>query len=85
MAQTQMAELIGVRGEPGLRRVERAGTAPCRNTTWATWNESPRSASWISNLPGLELAGNAYEGVGVPLCIKSGEAAAERILGHSPA
>lgn len=29
---------------------------------------------------GLELAGNAYHGVGVPDCIHSGESAAERIL-----
>jgi oxygen-dependent protoporphyrinogen oxidase len=31
-------------------------------------------------LPGLELAGSAYRGVGVPQCIRSGEAAAERIV-----
>jgi oxygen-dependent protoporphyrinogen oxidase len=29
--------------------------------------------------PGLELAGNAYRGVGIPQCITSGEAAAERV------
>ena len=29
---------------------------------------------------GLALAGNAYEGVGIPDCIHSGERAAERIL-----
>jgi protoporphyrinogen/coproporphyrinogen III oxidase len=36
--------------------------------------------------PGLALAGAAYRGVGIPDCIRSGEAAAERILrtlGHS--
>lgn len=30
-------------------------------------------------LPNLELAGNAYHGVGIPQCIHSGETAAERI------
>ncbi len=34
----------------------------------------------VDNLPGLELAGNAYHGVGIPDCIHSGEQAAERIL-----
>jgi oxygen-dependent protoporphyrinogen oxidase len=29
--------------------------------------------------PTLALAGNAYRGVGIPQCIVSGEAAAERI------
>jgi len=28
----------------------------------------------------LALAGNAYDGVGVPDCVQSGEAAAERIF-----
>jgi protoporphyrinogen/coproporphyrinogen III oxidase len=35
-------------------------------------------------LPNLELAGNAYSGVGVPDCIHSGEMAVERILGNNP-
>jgi oxygen-dependent protoporphyrinogen oxidase len=34
-----------------------------------------RAARW----PGLALAGNAFHGVGVPQCIASGEAAAERV------
>jgi oxygen-dependent protoporphyrinogen oxidase len=34
-----------------------------------------RLARW----PGLELAGNAYHGVGIPQCVHSGEAAAERV------
>jgi protoporphyrinogen/coproporphyrinogen III oxidase len=36
-------------------------------------------------LPGLALAGNAYRGVGVPACITSGRAAAERLLQAAPA
>ncbi len=31
-------------------------------------------------IPGLALAGNAYDGVGIPACIHSGERAAERLL-----
>lgn len=31
-------------------------------------------------LPGLELAGNAYRGVGIPHCIRSGEQAAQRLI-----
>jgi oxygen-dependent protoporphyrinogen oxidase len=30
---------------------------------------------------GLHLAGNAYEGIGIPDCIRMGRQAAERILG----
>ncbi|HVU90577.1 MAG TPA: protoporphyrinogen oxidase [Pirellulales bacterium] len=78
-AQTQMAELIGARGEPGLRRVERWHRAmPQYHLGHLERVADIRDR--VARLPGLELAGNAYEGVGVPLCIKSGEAAAERIL-----
>ncbi len=34
----------------------------------------------LASLPGLTLAGNAYAGVGLPDCIRSGEAAAESML-----
>jgi len=41
-----------------------------------------------ATLPGLALAGAAYRGVGVPDCVHSGEAAADRVLGggapHDP-
>ena len=36
--------------------------------------------SRLNNLPGLELAGNAYSGVGIPDCIRSGESAANRLI-----
>ena len=34
----------------------------------------------VSHIPGLALAGNAYHGIGVPDCIRSGEEAATTIL-----
>jgi oxygen-dependent protoporphyrinogen oxidase len=33
----------------------------------------------VATIPGLALAGNAYRGVGIPQCIRSGELAAETI------
>lgn len=35
----------------------------------------------VAALPGLVLAGNAYSGLGIPDCIRTGEAAADDILG----
>ena len=35
-------------------------------------------------IPGLHLAGNAYEGIGIPDCIRMGRAAAEKILASAP-
>jgi oxygen-dependent protoporphyrinogen oxidase len=34
----------------------------------------------VAALPGLELAGSAYRGVGIPQCVRSGRTAAERLL-----
>ncbi len=36
--------------------------------------------SELQNLPTLALAGNAYRGVGIPHCVRSGRLAAERII-----
>jgi oxygen-dependent protoporphyrinogen oxidase len=36
----------------------------------------------VADLPGLEVAGAAYDGVGIPACIASGRAAAEAVATH---
>jgi oxygen-dependent protoporphyrinogen oxidase len=36
--------------------------------------------SRLKELPNLYLAGNAYQGIGIPDCIRMGRAAGERIL-----
>jgi oxygen-dependent protoporphyrinogen oxidase len=36
----------------------------------------------VAHVPGLEVAGAAYEGVGIPACIASGQKAAEAVLTH---
>jgi oxygen-dependent protoporphyrinogen oxidase len=40
-----------------------------------------RIAERVAGRPWLAVAGNAYAGVGVPDCIRSGQAAADRVLG----
>ena len=35
----------------------------------------------VASLPALALAGNAYTGLGIPNCVRSGESAAERLFG----
>ena len=34
----------------------------------------------VATLPGVALAGNAYQGIGVPDCIRTGQEAAESVL-----
>ena len=38
-----------------------------------------RITARLTELPGLQLAGNAFRGVGIPDCIHSGQTAAERV------
>jgi oxygen-dependent protoporphyrinogen oxidase len=66
-------------------------TAPPRWTRITRWSQSmaqypvghPRRMAelWtrMESLPGLHLAGNAYDGIGIPDCIRMGKAAAEKI------
>ena len=39
-----------------------------------------RIESLLKQLPGLALAGNAYRGIGVPDCVRSGEVAVQQVL-----
>ena len=39
-----------------------------------------RIEQMAGDIPGLDLAGNAYRGVGIPFCVRSGEEAAGRVL-----
>jgi oxygen-dependent protoporphyrinogen oxidase len=66
-------------------------TAPPRWTRITRWSRSmaqypvghPRRMAelWtrMAGLPGLHLAGNAYDGIGIPDCIRMGKTAAEKI------
>ncbi len=79
IAKSQLAELLGVRGEPAFTHVARWQKAMPQYHLGHVERVAEikhRTANW----PGLELAGNAYEGVGVPLCIRSGEGAADRAV-----
>jgi oxygen-dependent protoporphyrinogen oxidase len=78
-ATRELANLLGIRGQPELTRVVRwprsmpqyhVGHVELVNRV------EKLAAEW----PTLALAGNAYHGVGVPNCIHSGEQAAERVL-----
>ena len=35
----------------------------------------------VAAIPGLHLAGNGYEGIGIPDCIRTGRRAAKGIIG----
>jgi oxygen-dependent protoporphyrinogen oxidase len=35
----------------------------------------------VAAIPGLHLAGNGYEGIGIPDCIRTGREAAKKVIG----
>jgi len=81
IAHREMAQLLGIRGEPFLHRLARLPASMPQyyvghGERVATIHQ--RAAA----IGGLFLTGNAYEGVGVPVCIHVGEKAAQRVVDY---
>jgi oxygen-dependent protoporphyrinogen oxidase len=79
LAHAETAALLGIRGEPGFSWVWRTRVAMAQYGVGhldrvKAIRERERTHA------GLALAGNAYDGIGVPDCIRSGETAAETVL-----
>jgi oxygen-dependent protoporphyrinogen oxidase len=78
IAHAELADLLEITGHPLWTDVAKwPGSMPQYHVGHLdrVANVEARAAE----LPNLELAGNAYHGVGIPQCIHSGETAAERI------
>lgn len=79
IARQELRELVGVRGEPQLQMLVRWSNAMPQYHV-GHLDRVARIESLTARWPGLTLAGNAYRGVGIPFCIRSGELAAERVV-----
>ena len=75
----EMTALLGEAGTPHLARVHRHYDAMPQYTV-GHLDRVAEIEHRIEAHPGLALAGAAYRGVGISDCIRSGEAAAERVL-----
>ena len=83
IARRQLAELLGVSGEPVLVRTARYPKAmPQYHVGHLARVEAIEQC--VARHPGLALVGGAYRGVGIADCVRSGEDAAERLLGVLP-
>jgi len=80
IAQRELAELLGARGEPELRQLIRWRNAMPQYSL-GHLQRVARITELANQLPRLALAGSAYRGVGLPFCIHSGEVAAEHAVG----
>jgi oxygen-dependent protoporphyrinogen oxidase len=75
----EMAEIAGIRAAPRFARIFRWPRAMAQYTVGHPQRLAELEAR-AAQLPGFYLAGNAYQGIGVPDCIRMGRAAAEKIL-----
>jgi protoporphyrinogen/coproporphyrinogen III oxidase len=78
LAHQELASLLGIAGAPIWIDVAKWPSSMPQYYVGHLARLS-RIEARVAALPGLELAGNAYQGVGIPQCIHSGESAAERI------
>jgi oxygen-dependent protoporphyrinogen oxidase len=78
VASSELASLLGIRGEPDLAVVSRwRGAMPQYEV--GHLDRIATVTARVAAIPGLEVAGNWMGGVGVPACIKSAEDAAARV------
>lgn len=78
IAREELASLIGLSGEPGFARVARW---PRRMPQYHLGHlDRVERIERLAAEAGIELAGAAFRGVGVPQCVHSGEQAADRAI-----
>ena len=78
LAAAEFAEATGVRGAPAATRVTRWGGAlPQYNV--GHLDRVARIRAAIADQPGLAVCGAAYDGVGIPACIRTARAAASQV------
>ena len=74
----ELHEIVGFRAMPAFSRIFRWPRSMAQYTVGhpARWAEIEARAAVI---PGFQLAGNAYTGIGIPDCVRMGKRAAETI------
>jgi len=78
----ELREIMGVTEEPVFCQIARWPRSMAQYTV-GHQAKVAQIESRLRDLPGLHLAGNAYYGIGIPDCIRSGKQAAERIASAS--
>jgi oxygen-dependent protoporphyrinogen oxidase len=76
----ELREIAGVTAPARFTRISRWPRSMAQYTVGHPAREAELEAR-VAQIPGLHLAGNAYQGIGIPDCIRMGKAAADKILG----
>jgi protoporphyrinogen/coproporphyrinogen III oxidase len=75
----ELRQILGITAEPRFARVYRWRAAMAQYAV-GHLDRLERIEHLRRQLPGLSLAGNAYRGIGVPDCVRSGQEAADQAL-----
>jgi len=78
VVRQELESILGIRATPLFTRVYKWPKAMAQYTVGHSARVT-RIKSQLAELPGLALAGNAYSGIGVPDCVRSGTEAVEKI------
>jgi oxygen-dependent protoporphyrinogen oxidase len=79
IVREELRQILGLTAEPLFTRIYRWKGAMAQYVV-GHLDRLARIEGLLKQWPGLVLAGNAYRGIGVPDCIRSGEAAAHQVL-----
>ena len=79
IVRRELQEILGITAVPDLVRIFRWPQAMAQYTVGHKARVE-RIRETVSSVPGLALAGNAYGGIGVPDCVRSGSDAATKLL-----
>ena len=79
IVRNELQQILGLRAEPLFARVYKWKSAMAQYGV-GHLDRLDRIERLRQQLPGLMLAGNAYRGIGVPDCIRSGSAAAKQLI-----
>ena len=79
LVRQELSDMLGVTGEPQFVHVARYERAMPQYHV-GHLGRVERIEAGAATLPFLEIAGNAFRGVGLPDCVHSGEQAAERAM-----
>ena len=76
----ELREIAGVTAPARFIRIARWPRSMAQYTVGHPAREAELEAR-VAQIPGLHIAGNAYQGIGIPDCIRMGKTAAGKILG----
>jgi oxygen-dependent protoporphyrinogen oxidase len=77
-AMADLEALLGWTASPAFVRIRRWPRSMAQYTV-GHGSKIREIRTLVSTLPGLQLAGNAYEGIGIPDCVRTGRNAARAL------